>query len=87
MPATIVPAAGETADVHVLLVDDEGPLDVTEPNYDRVLLDRLDLEAEHLGAVPSAFAYVSKWGPLLVASAPVPLGARPQRELLRLLGR
>ena len=87
VPATLVPDPAGTAAVHVLLLDDAAPLDATEPNYDRVLLEDLDLEAEHLGAVPAAFAYVSKWGPLDVGGAVVPLGTRPQADLLRLLGR
>ena len=86
VPATIVPEPGAVAEVHVLLLVDHGPLDRTEPNYDRVRLDGLDLEAEHVGPVASALAYVSKWGPLRVGGLTVPLGTRPQDELLRLVG-
>ena len=85
VPATIVPEPGAVAEVHVLLLADHGPLDLTEPNYDRVRLDGLELEAEHLGPVTSALAYVSKWGPLLVGGMTVPVGTRPQSELLRLV--
>jgi hypothetical protein len=87
VPATIVPEPGAEAAVHVLLLDDPGPLDLTEPNYDRVRLEGLELEVEHLGRVPSVEAYVSKWGALEVAGRTVRLGARPQAELLRLFGR
>ena len=85
VPATIVEAEGAVARVHVLLVEDRGPLDETEPNYDRVRLTGLDLEVERLGRVEAADAYVSKWGPLLVDGRPVPLGSRPQSELLNLV--
>jgi hypothetical protein len=73
------------ARVHVLLLDDPAPLDVTEPNYHRVRLTGLDLEVDLLGRVESADAYLSKWGPLEVGGRPVPLGALPQAELLKLL--
>ena len=84
VPATIVPAPGAAADVHVLL-GELGPLDATEPNYDRVTLEGLDLEADRLGRVPVVEAYVSKWGPLLVGGEPVALGTRSQGELLALV--
>ena len=86
VPATIVPDPGAAADVHVLLADDLGALDATEPNYDRVVLDGVDLEVDRLGRLERVEAYVSKWGPLLVDGAPVALGSRPQDELLALVG-
>jgi hypothetical protein len=90
VPATIVPAEGAVADVHVLLVE-SGPaaeaLDATEPNYDRVRLEGLDLEVERLGRLDAADAYVSKWGPLVVDGRPVPLGSLPQSDLRRRVGK
>ena len=83
VPATIVPLAGAVADVHVLLVDDHGPLDVSEPNYDRVVLQDVRLEVDRLGNLSRVEAYVSKWGPLTIGGEPVPLGSRPQDELVR----
>ena len=85
VPATLVPAAGAEAAVHVLLLDDPAPLDVTEPNYHRRTLTGLDLEVERLGRLESVHAYVSKWGPLEVDGRPVPLGSLSQEELLRRL--
>jgi hypothetical protein len=84
-PATLVPAPGASAGVHVLLVAaaDRGALDATEPNYDLVALSGLDLEVDRLGRVARADAYLSKHGPLLVDGAPVALGALPQDELVR----
>jgi hypothetical protein len=89
VPATIVPAPGRVADVHVLLVDGDGrgALDATEPNYDRVLLDGVRLEAERLGAVDAVEAYVSRWGALRIGGRTVPLGSLPQRALLARLRR
>jgi hypothetical protein len=85
VPATLVPAPGSRADVHVLLIADadRGALDATEPNYDLVTLTGLCLDAERLGRLERAEAYVSKHGPLLIDGAPVALGALPQAELLR----
>ena len=82
VPATLVPDAGAVAAVHVLLLDDPVPLDVTEPNYHRRTLTGLDLEVERLGRLETVDAYVSKWGPLVVDGRPVPLGALTQEELL-----
>ena len=86
VPATIVSDPGAEADVHVLLADDLGPLDATEPNYDRVVLDGVDLEVDRLGRLDRVEAYVSKWGPRLAGGAPGALGSRPQAELLALVG-
>jgi hypothetical protein len=83
VPATLVPAAGASAAVHVLLLGDPAPLDVTEPNYHRRRLTGLDLEVERLGRLDAVDAYVSKWGPLEVGGQPVPLGSMPQDTLLR----
>jgi hypothetical protein len=88
VPATIVEVPSRpppVARVHVLLVADAGPLDATEPNYHRVRLTGLHLEADRLGRLDAVDAYVSKWGPLLVGGEPVPLGSRPQAELLALV--
>jgi hypothetical protein len=85
VPATLVPQAGAVAEVHVLLLDDPAPLDVTEPNYDRVRLTGLELEVDRLGRLEAVEAYVSKWGPLEVEGRPVPLGAMAQDELLRIV--
>lgn len=85
VPATLVAAEGQMAPVHVLLLDDPAPLDVTEPNYHRRTLTGLDLEVERLGRLERADAYVSKWGPLEVDGQPVPLGSLPQEDLLRRL--
>jgi hypothetical protein len=85
VPATIVQARGALARVHVLLVADAEPLDATEPNYHRVRLTGLHLEADRLGRLDAVDAYVSKWGPLLVDGEPVPLGSRRQDELLALV--
>jgi hypothetical protein len=84
VPATLVPAAGAAAAVHVLLVADadRAALDATEPNYDLVALTGLDLEVDRLGRLTEVDAYVSKHGPLLIGGEPVALGARPQAELL-----
>ena len=41
--------------------------------------------ADDLAAIDFAMAYVSRHGPLLVAGEPVPLGSRPQDELLELV--
>ena len=86
VPATLVPEQGAVAAVHVLLLDDPAPLDVTEPNYHRRRLTGLDLEVDRLGRVDTADAYVSKWGALEVDGRHVPLGALAQEELLRILG-
>jgi hypothetical protein len=85
VPATLIPAAGAVAAVHVLLVADadRAALDATEPNYDLVRLTGLALDVERLGRLSEVDAYVSKWGPLLIDGEPVPLGARPQPELVR----
>lgn len=85
VPATLVPEAGAVAPVHVLLLDDPSPLDVTEPNYHRRRLTGLDLVVDRLGRVDTADAYVSKWGALEVDGRHVPLGALAQEELLRLV--
>lgn len=84
VPATLVPAPGASAGLHVLLVADSGraALDATEPNYDLVRLTGLRLDVERLGRLTEVDAYVSKWGPLLVDGEPVPLGARSQAELV-----
>ena len=82
VPATLVESPGAETPVHVLLV--EGgleALDATEPNYRRVALRDLDLEADRLGRLTEAEAYVSRHGPLLVDGRPVPLGALTQPEL------
>ncbi len=84
VPATLVEAPGAVAAVHLLLGELEA-LDASEPNYDRVLLDGLDLQADRLGRVAAAEAYLSKWGPLLDGGAPVPLGSRSQADLLTLV--
>ncbi len=83
VPATLVPQAGAEAAVHVLVLDDPAPLDVTEPNYDRVTLTGLDLEVDRLGRLERVEAYLSKWGPLEVGGQPVALGAMAQEDLLR----
>jgi hypothetical protein len=85
VPATLVEVEGAVEQVHVLLVGELAPLDETEPNYDRVRLEGLDLEADRLGPIEVADAYLSKWGPLLIDGRPVPLGSRPQAELLALV--
>lgn len=85
VPATLVERPGAVAAVHVLLVADRAPLDVTEPNYDLVTLRGVDLEAELLGRLDEVDAYRSKHGPLLLDGAPVPLGARGQAELRAVL--
>lgn len=85
VPATLAKAPGAVERVHVLLVEDAGvlaALDASEPNYDRVTLRGLDLEAERLGRVAEAGAYLSKHGPLLLRGAPVALGALSQAALL-----
>lgn len=81
VPATLVPDPGAVAAVHVLLVADRGALDATEPNYDLVGLDGLELAVDVLGGLDAADAYLSKHGPLLVDGRPVPLGSRTQAEL------
>ena len=87
VPATIVRDAEAEWPVHVLLVDEgHERLDATEPNYRRVTLHDLDLEVDGLGRVPSAEAYVSRHGPLVLDGAPVPLGSVPQPELRAALG-
>jgi hypothetical protein len=83
VPATLVPAPGVSAAVHVLFVADRAPLDATEPNYDLRRLTGLRLEVDRLGALDSVDAYVSKWGALRIDGATVPLGALPQAALLR----
>jgi hypothetical protein len=85
VPATLVRHEGAMADVHVLLLDDMSPLDATEPNYDRVRLEGIELEVERLGRLDAVDAYLSKWGPLQVEGRAVPLGALPQAELRRLV--
>ena len=88
VPATLVPDPGGVEDVRVLLLADPArlaDLDATEPNYVRITLRGLRLEADRLGVVERAEAYVSRWGPLLDGGAPVPLGSRSQEELRRLL--
>ena len=85
VPVTLVPDAGAKALVHVLLLDDPAPLDVTEPNYDRVRLTGVDLEVERMGRLEEVDAYLSKWGPLRVGGRPVPLGQMSQNELLRVV--
>lgn len=82
VPATLVREAGARSAVHVLLLDDRGPLDATEPNYERLHLTGLDLEVERLGRVEAAEAYVSRWGPLRIGGRLVPLGSVEQHELL-----
>jgi hypothetical protein len=87
VPVTLVPAPGAEEPVHVLLVGgDRARLDATEPNYRRVRLAGVDLEADRLGRVGAVEAYVSRHGPLVVEGVPVPLGARSQAELRALLG-
>ena len=86
VPATLVAEEGAVAAVHVLLLDDPAPLDLTEPNYHRRRLTGLDLEVDRLGRVDSVDAYVSKWGALEIEGRRVPLGTLPQAELLRILG-
>jgi hypothetical protein len=82
VPATLIEAPGAEIAVHVLLVEGgAGDLDATEPNYRRTRLRGLDLEADVLGAVAEADAYVSRHGPLLVDGRPVALGALTQAEL------
>ena len=83
VPATLVERPGAAADVHVLLVADRTPLDATEPNYDLVTLRGVELEVERLGRLHEVDAYLSRHGPLLLDGGHVPLGTRPQRELLR----
>ena len=85
VPVTLVPDPGSMANVHVLLLEDPAPLDVTEPNYDRVRMTGLDLEVERLGRLDAVDAYLSKWGPLRVDGRLVPLGAMAQNELLRVI--
>lgn len=85
VPATLIEQPGAIADVHLLLVEDRAALDATEPNYDRVTLTGIELDVDRLGRIDAAEAYISKWGPLLSAGAPVPLGALPQDELLTAL--
>jgi hypothetical protein len=85
VPATLVRAAGAVAQVHVLLLDDRGPLDATEPNYHRVELTGIELEVERLGRLRAVEAYVSRWGALEHRGRPVPLGALPQERLLALV--
>jgi hypothetical protein len=84
VPATLVRAPRSRVDLHVLLIADadRGALDATEPNYDLVTLTGLRLDVERLGRLDAADAYLSKWGPLLIDGAPVPLGALPQARLL-----
>ena len=43
------------------------------------------LEVDRLGRLGAVDAYLSKWGPLLDGGEPVPLGSRPQVELLTLV--
>jgi hypothetical protein len=85
VPATLVPAPGARADVHVLLIADadRGALDATEPNYDLTTLTGLRLEVDQIGRLEAVEAYVSRWGPLLIDGAAVPLGALPQHQLVR----
>ena len=85
VPATLVPEEGAVAAVHVLLLDDPAPLDVTEPNYHRRTLTGLDLEVDRLGRLEEVDAYVSKWGALQIDGRHVPLGALGQEELLRIV--
>lgn len=85
VPATIVAAPGAVADVHVLLVADRTALDATEPNYDRVRLTGIRLDVERLGRLDAVEAYVSRWGPVRVDGALVPLGSLPQAALLERL--
>jgi hypothetical protein len=85
VPATLVRDARSEAPVHVLLLDDLGSLDGTEPNYDRVRLEGLDLEVQRLGRIEAIDAYISKWGPLLVEGEPVALGAMDQSDLRRII--
>ncbi|HWT93589.1 MAG TPA: hypothetical protein VN238_11365 [Solirubrobacteraceae bacterium] len=84
VPATLLEAPGERAAVHVLVVDPVGfePLDATEPNYVRRRLEGVDLDADRLGRIPVAEAYISRWGPLIVNGGPVPLGALSQAALV-----
>jgi hypothetical protein len=82
VPATIVPEPGAVADVHVLVLDDRAPLDATEPNYDLVRLTGLALDVERLGRLAEVDAYVSKWGPLRIDGATVPLGSLSQAQLV-----
>jgi hypothetical protein len=82
VPATIVRDPAAEAAVHVLFVDEHrARMDATEPNYRRLWLHDLELEADRVGAIASAEAYVSRHGPLLLGGAHVPLGSRPQPEL------
>jgi len=81
VPATLVPARGATADVHVLLLGDRAALDATEPNYTRERLTGVDLHADRLGRLTEVEAYLSRWGPLRADGRHVPLGALSQRAL------
>ena len=89
VPATIVEAPGEQVEAHALFVPDDAldALDATERNYDRIRVpaERLELHSDDIAAVDFAMAYVSRHGPLLVDGEPVPLGSRPQDELLELV--
>jgi hypothetical protein len=82
VPATLLPAEDAVADVHVLLLDDMRPLDLTEPNYDRIRLTDVDLSVDRLGRIDAVEAYISKWGALRVDGRPVPLGSLSQDDLL-----
>jgi hypothetical protein len=82
VPATIIRDERAEAAVHVLFVDEgRARMDATEPNYRRLWLHDLQLDADHVGPIASAEAYVSRHGPLLLDGAHVPLGSRPQPEL------
>lgn len=88
VPATGLSAPGRDAELFVAWLDDEElkAVDVTELNYDRVLLPgerfRVELPSgERLGACS---AYISKWG-CLTDPAGRPWGLVSQRELLSAL--
>lgn len=82
VPSTIVRRRGARADVHVLLLEDRGPLDATEVNYDLVTLRDVELEVERLGRLHEIDVYVSRHGPLLIDGAPVALGTLAQDRLV-----
>ncbi len=73
VPATAWPVPGASPFLPVLVLDDDqlSELDATEPNYDRLGLDRLGAQLlllaasaldVHLPPPPTAFAYVSRRG-------------------------
>ena len=89
VPATLVAAPGHVLDCHLLFLEEGvARLDASEPNYRRVRLAGLNLEADALGRVGEAEAYVSRHGVLAGRDGrAVGLRAHPQKELQALLGR